>query len=395
MKTSTLVKRADIRQPLNFEPTYQYDSAILASILGQTLNAVYVSESTVGGLPAIGRGIDMVANAVATMMTSAEVILPGGDPAETVPSVLKRPNVIFSAAEYWRMVVGSLMMRGNFVGIKADYDSAGFPRQIVPVHPDAVTMDVTTGVPIYKVHDQLYSFDEIVHLRANTVTGGLWGQGVIERYRSTLEGQLYEQAYGANTYKNGSVPSAVIQLDTPTVDEDTAEAVQTSWISKHGAGERKPAVISNKMNITPIGWSPKDTDWIEGRKLSIAECALMCGLDPSDLSAAVGNTSLTYANLTQRQLSRISDSYAPWMNLIEQGWSDLIPGNSIVRGKAEALLRTSTAERYDLHKSALDAGWLTKDEVRDIEGYGPLPEQPAPPVQLVAPADDEGDTDDE
>lgn len=385
----TTIKRADTRSPVKFEPTYQVDPAVLAAILGQTVNSVYVSEQNIGGLPAIGRGVDMVSNAVATMMSSAQVHKPNGEYLTDIPRVVQRPNVLFGSYEFWKIVTTSLMMRGNFIGILADYDPMGYPRQVVPVHPDAVFLDTSTGVPLYQIHDEFYRYDEVVHVRSNAPIGGLWGQGIVERYRGTLEGQLYEQAHGTNTFKNGSVPSAIITLDTPVVEEDVAEAVQSRWINRHGAGERKPAVIGNKMKVEPIGWSNKDTEWIEGRKLSIAECALMCGLDPSDLSAAVGNTSLTYANLTQRQLSRISDSYAPWMNLVEQAWSDLIPGNNYVRGNAEALLRTSTAERYELHKVALEAGFMEVNEVRDIENLPALEAPAVAPTQTEESEDSE------
>lgn len=366
MSKITTFKRAT--KPVAFEPTYQADNTLLTSLLGQTINPVYVSSESVGGMPAIGRGVDMVSNAVAAMMSGADVQDHEGEHLP-VPSVVGRPNMLYGTYDFWKMVTSSCMMRGNFIGILADYDDMGYARQIVPVHPDAVTMDTTTGIPIYQVHDTFYRYDEVVHIRSNAPTGGLWGLGIVERYRAWLEGALYEQEYGANTFKNGGVPSGVIKLETKKLDKDTAEAVQDSWLSAHGGSVRKPAVIGSMMDFTPIGWSAKDTEWIEGRKLSIAESALVCGLDPSDLSAAVGNTALTYANLTQRTLSRISDSYAPWLYLVEQAWTDLLPYGT-VKGNPEALLRTSTAERYNLHKVAIEAGFMSIEEVRDLENLG-------------------------
>jgi HK97 family phage portal protein len=371
MRKTTTFNRAG---PVPFTPTYQMESTLLASILGQTLNPVYVSETSVGGLPAIGRGIDLVSGAVATMLVGADVYT--SEDVVTRPQIVHRPNVIFGSYEFYKMVTASLMMRGNFVGILADFDELGYARQVIPVHPDAVTMDTSTGLPFYEIHHISYAWDEVIHLRANAPIGGLWGQGIIERYRTNLEGQLYEQQYGTSTYKNGSVPSAIITLDTDKVEETTAEAVQTSWMGKHGSGERKPAVVPRTMKIEPIGFSPKDTEWVQGRQLSIAEAALMCGLDPADLTASVGGTNMTYANLASRQIARITDSYSPWLNVIEQGWSDLLPDGMRVRGNAEALLRTSTQERYELHKTAIEAGWMTPDEVRDIEGLAPVGELP-------------------
>lgn len=47
----------------------------------------------------------------------------------------------------------------------------------------------------------------------------------------------------------------------------------------------------------------------------------------------------------------------------------------------DALLRSDTQTRYQAHKLGIDAGFLTVDEVRAIEGLGALPaghQAPAP-----------------
>ena len=356
-------------KPVPQDDTYarQVDSAVLNQLLGNQPSTVYVSEQSVGGLPAIGRGIDMVSNAVATMLSGAQVYRQVDVPMEA-PPVLKRPNVLYGAHEFWMMVIQSLMYRGNFVGIKADLDEMGYPRQIVPVHIDAVHMDMTSGLPQYQINDEKYGYDDVIHIRANAPVGTLWGMGVVEQYRTNLEGQLYEQQYGSNSFKSGAVPSAVITLDADRVEEETATAVQEGWVAKHGAGERKPAVVPRTMSITPIGFSHKDAEFISGKQLSIAECALMVGIDPADLTASIGGMSMTYANLQSRQIARITDSYSKWMNLTEERWSDLIEGAQEVRGDAEALLRTSTKERVELHGMAIAQGWRTPEEVRAIEG---------------------------
>lgn len=54
----------------------------------------------------------------------------------------------------------------------------------------------------------------------------------------------------------------------------------------------------------------------------------------------------------------------------------------------DALLRPDTKTRYEAHKIALDAGFLTVDEVRELENREPLAEEsvdPDPvPAEIVA-----------
>ena len=174
------------RKPVPIEEAARtVDSNVLAQILGEQQPTVHVSEQTVAGLPAIGRGIEMVSNAVATMMAGANVYDSSGE--IDTPPVLSRPNVLYGTHEFWQMVVQSLMYRGNFVGIKTDYEE-GTARQIVPVPSDAVTLDISSGLPVYEIDSERYSFDDVIHVRANAPVGTLWGRGIVEQYRANLEG---------------------------------------------------------------------------------------------------------------------------------------------------------------------------------------------------------------
>jgi phage portal protein BeeE len=61
----------------------------------------------------------------------------------------------------------------------------------------------------------------------------------------------------------------------------------------------------------------------------------------------------------------------PWASRIEQRLTDLLPRGQYAKFNFDALLRPDTKSRYDAHKVALDAGFLTVDEVREIEDLDP------------------------
>ena len=52
--------------------------------------------------------------------------------------------------------------------------------------------------------------------------------------------------------------------------------------------------------------------------------------------------------------------------------TDLIPRGQYARFTFESMLRADTLTRYQAHKIALDAGFLTVDEVRHIENLPTL-----------------------
>ncbi|HWL44533.1 MAG TPA: phage portal protein [Ilumatobacter sp.] len=339
----------------------------LATFLGAELaqSATTVTDTTVSGLAAVQAAVDLVSHAVASMLVEAEVFNARGELVPT-PTVIARPSSLMPAFEWYTGLVAVTIMRGNGLAVLADFDATGQARQLVPTHPDAVALDVSKGVPEYTINGQGYDFGDVLHVRHGAAWGSLWGRGVIERYRSALQRQLAESEWSRSGFMSGGVPSAVISLDKDVVTNDEAETVQERWIDRHTSGTRKPAVIGKLMKVEPISWTPEDAEYVEARKTSVAEAALMVGLHPADLGASLGG-SLDYTNLTDRQLARLMHSFQPWARSVEEAMSDLLPAGHYVRAKAEALLKVSTKERYEIYTMGKALGLWTDEELREEE----------------------------
>lgn len=362
MKSTSIKRARDNRSPAPLKEHFSTTNTALANLLGYTTSAnVYYTDSSVAGLPALNAGVDKVANSVATMMTHAKTY----DGGSVIPSplVVSRPCPLYGSYEYYQMVVRTVMMKGNFVSLIATRDENGVAEQLVPIHPDAVDLEIEGGLPVYNVDDYSFTWDQVLHIRSHAQVGTLWGVGIVERYRKSLSSALYEQHYAETSYKSGGVPTAVVQIDAAVPTAEQIQAVNDGWITAHGGGTRKPAIVGKNMNITPLSWSPADSEFVESRKLSIAEAALICGLRPEDLGASIGGSGLTYGNRSDDALQRITDSYSPWLNLIEQGWSDLLPANQTVEGNPESLLRMSTRERLEIAGLRIQLGIATAEEI--------------------------------
>lgn len=343
--------------------------------------ALPVTEHTVNGLAGVSAAVGKIANACSMMMVGAEVFAADGRTTIDPPNVVVDPCTGYESFTYWREVFSSGLMRGNWIGIKCDYDLDGFPQQVLPVPRDSVNAYYDdNGYLVYEIAGETYRPDEIVHVKIGlTLPGEPFAIGVIEAHRRNLSGMLDLQGTTNNVWREGAVPSGVVQLAVDDPTDAQVKAVKASWI---GAleGRRTVAVIGQKMTYTPVTWSAQDAQWLESRTFSIAEAALMFGLRPEDLGSSFGaKGALSYGNRTDDALQRITDSYLPVMMPVEQPWSRLVPGRAYVRGNVEALLRSTTRERYELHQVAQDAGIETVDESRAIEGK-PKIEPPAPPA---------------
>lgn len=69
----------------------------------------------------------------------------------------------------------------------------------------------------------------------------------------------------------------------------------------------------------------------------------------------------------------IKFSLMPYLREIEEGVSALLPRGQESRFNVNAFLRPTTKARYEAHAIALDAGFLTANEVRELEGLQPVP----------------------
>lgn len=372
-----LLQRARTRlaRPVALQGQPSTFSDVLYQILGiaRPTTSLPATDANVRGLPAAWAAQNMIGNAVAQMMTTADVVAGDGLTDLPIPPVVDQPDVSLDSFTYWKMVAITAVTRGNFVGIKADVNVDGYPNQVIAVPPDSVTAYYDEdGFVVYEIGGEPYVPDELVHVRCGvTVPGQIMTIGFIEANRRALSGHLDQQGMANSVWKEGAVPSGVVQLDVDNPTVEQATTVKTNWIGNLG-GRRGVAVTGRKQTYTPITWSADDAQFIESRQFSVAEMALMMGLQPSKLDATIGGQALTYGNRQDDNLQTIVEAYTPVMLPVEQAWSRLIPGKAFVRGNPEALLRSTTRERIELTVLAQSAG-------TDLKGR-PLPAKPEPPA---------------
>lgn len=376
-----------LRGPRPRPPVPTYDPALTPITafpwwLTTTDTLPTVTESSTLGLAAAWRALTLIGNSVAGRRLRAVV----DDSVVTpTPSILVRPNAMYTPSEFWFAVVYSLLMRGNVYALKTDFDPAGYPRQLVLVHPDVVTVTTEAGRPWYHVGQAVFDWSQVWHVRWVTVPGQAVGLGVVESHRKGLGLAQASQDFSLNTFQNGSVPSGILKVDRPDLAEGQAVAVKAQWMA--AMDDRAPAVLPRMYDFQPLSWSPEDAELLASRQMSVAEVALMFGLDPTDLGASIGGSSITYANIESREMARQNDTYGPIMTRLEESAFELLPG--IMEARFDRPEHTDAATRADVHDRRLANGSLTMNEVRREQRrpeYGPWADQPfgRPPAEPPA-----------
>jgi len=338
--------------------------------------AQWVSEMQVLGLPSAWRAVNLIANGVASMWPM-KTFDEDGVTETPAPNVCTRPNAMWTCFDFAHMALATALMRGNFVGLLSDFDSFGYPRQVIPLPTQLVVCRYDgSGALEYLFGGKRYTSMDVVHVRAFAMPESPWGIGVVENFRRSLNLALEQQALAADTYARGAVPSGVLTLDRPTLQDGQAEQVKADFVAKHG-GSGEPAVLPKGWTFQPLTWSPEDAQFLQSRQFSVAEMALMFNLDPTDLGAAIGGTSITYQNTEQAEIGRLVNAYDPWVRRFEQAWSDLIPSSNVAKLQPENRLRLDAKTRAEVHQINIASGVETVDEAREADGREPIPETDA------------------
>jgi HK97 family phage portal protein len=315
------------------------------------------------------------------------------------PAFLEQPAPPDPRVVTFSSMALDLIWHGNAIALIAARDRAGWPTAYVPVPAENVqvrrvekwdNVPLPVGTIVYVIGQEMYSSDDVVHVKGPSRPGALRGLGVLECHLNGTLALATEQGRQARSLQTSGVPVGTLTVEDSEeepLDEAEAAKVKAGWLRSQR--DRTIAVLNSRTKFEAISWNPSETQLLEARKFSLHETALIFGLDPSWLG--VSGASMTYSNVEQEAVNLIKFSLGDHLQRFEQTFTLHMPRGTTARANLDAVLRADTLTRYQAHSIALDKGFLTVDEVRALEsrppltpaqraGAGPAP-QPAAPVQ--------------
>lgn len=291
------------------------------------------------------------------------------------PLLLRKPDSDESLTAFLEKTSLSLVLNGNAFW-RVFRDNQGRVVGLRVLNPRDVTIEVDTygTVTGYKVtnYSQTFTKAEVKHLSHLRVPGDPRGRGPIQAAQAELRGALDTQKYAANWYQDSGVPTGILSSDQ-SFNADAAKNLREQWTSSQG-GTRGTAVLGGGWHYTPVYLSPEDAQWLQVRQFDTTSIARLFGIPAGLMLAAVEGSSQTYSNVSQAWTEFSRFTLTRYVTEIEEAFSDLLPRGTEVKANLEALLRADTTTRYAAHAVALGAGFLSVNEVREIEGLPPAPD---------------------
>ena len=286
----------------------------------------------------------------------------------SVPSFISQPTLGISQRQFLYKTATSLALDGNaywYITRKGD----GTPVNIEVLPVGQVTVELLSDGSIRYIYNGT-NIDPVnlQHLKLCDIAGRPTGLGAIQSAKLDIQNAIDIRNYATEFFSDGAVPSGILNTDQH-LNADQAEALKARFVASQQTNT--PAVLSNGLAYQQLTLSPKDLQWLDTRAFSIQDIARIFGVPASFLLATSGD-SQTYANLETVNRAFVTFTLMTYFGVIEDALSSLLSRTVTAKFKLDAFLRGDTLTRYNAYTHALSAGWLTTDEVRELEGLEPL-----------------------
>ena len=370
------------------------DDFWFAPVGGDTASGVRVSPDVSMQLTVVYRCVNLLA------ATMAKLPLKLRDRTSSVPQDMhpvarllgRRPNR-WQTPYQWRAMQGAhVFLRGNGYS-RIVFDGAGMPAELIPMHPDAVDIEETSGGDWrYKWKQKNGSAivllrDEVLHLKGLS-NDGITGMSPIAAQRESIGAAVAAQNYAARVFRNNARPGGGY-LKTPAkfADVEAKRKFRDAWQdSQTGSNAHKTAILEGGMEYVALGMTNSDAQFIETRKYSDTDLCRIFGVPPHKVGVM---DRATYSNMEQQNVEFFEEIHSIAANFEQLIQMQLLTPDEeerlYVQFELKGVLRADSSTRSQFYGAAIKDGWMTRNEVREREDMEPLDglDKPLEPLNMA------------
>jgi HK97 family phage portal protein len=328
------------------------------------------------GLPPFGRGVALLANAVAdTEWHAASWDADSGiwQRRADQPNVLTDTNPLTTEWEYKWAAIEDGILFGNHFAFYGDPDPnfGNWPSFLVPIPADQVWVLANPDNPAFwqwTIGGITYSPADIFHVSFGNRSGEVLGRGVLYQYGEALGGIVAAEQHAGKYFAGGALPPAVLQ--SPTVlTQDQADDLKTRW--REMTSSREPVVLPSGYVLTPVVSNAEQAQLVESRTFNAEQAAMILGI-PSYKLGLPGAT-MTYQNVETADIDFIRDSVTRYASPLAASFTKwLMPRGTDVRFDWTGRMRADQKSTAEVLTALTGADILTDDEARAVLGRPPL-----------------------
>lgn len=288
----------------------------------------------------------------------------------------RRPNLEMTPSRFMLMVVASICLRGNafveklFIGSKLVSLVPLLPQNMVVKRLDNRRLEYTYTEG---GKERVIPEKNLMHIRGFGLDG-VCGMMPMMTGRDVIGAAMAVEESAAKIFENGLQSSGFLSADQALNDEqrERLRGYMQAFTGSRNAG--KIMVLEGGLKYQNVTMNPEAAQMLESRSFSIEEICRWFRVPPF----MVGHTSKQSSwasSLEGMNLQFLTHTLRPLLVNIEQeisrcllnGEEDLFAEFSV-----EGLLRADSAGRAAYYTSALQNGWMSRNDVRRLENMPPI-----------------------
>lgn len=286
------------------------------------------------------------------------------------------PNARMTPLEFWRAMVMWHDLRGNaYARVERD-PASGEAVALWPLPADQVQMIILPDGEMayeYRVGSDVAVFaaDNILHLRG--LGNGTVGLSRLEYMRATVDEAAKAQGAASRMFATGGKPGGVLMVDN-VLSKEQREAIRERFADMASGPMQRLFVLEANMKYERISLTPEDQQLLETRQFSVEEICRWFDVPP----VLVHHSNVTTWGSGIEQIVSGFHKFAirPMLISIEQAVRKrvLTPAQRArmtVEFSFDALLRGDPVARSQFYASGLQNGYMTRNEVRQLENLPP------------------------
>lgn len=332
-------------------------------------------ESEAMAIPPFGRGVALLANAMADTDWYAARWDPDSGIYQRLasqPAVVTDPAPTTTPWHYRWAACEDGILYGNHFALPGEPDSenAYRPRLLVPVPPTQVWLmvDPENGGIWWVLNGQTISETDLFHVPFGNKSGEVLGRGILAQYCEWLGGAVAAEYHAGAYFAGGAMPPAVLQ-SPQQLTQGQADELKAAWNAV--ANTREPVVLPMGYVLTPLVSNAEQNQLVQSRQWNAQAVAMMLGIPPYKLG--LPGTTMTYQNVETADIDFIRDSVTRYASPLAESFTKwLVPRGVVVRFDWANRMRAYQRTTSEVLRTYVDAKILTTDEARASIGRPPL-----------------------
>jgi len=288
-------------------------------------------------------------------------------------------NPYMSAQIAREIMIAHLLLWGNAY---AEIVRNGYGEivELWPITPNRVRPFIEDSQVFYEIQVDsqkvTLAYDKILHI-PGLGFDGLVGYSVVAMARKSFGLSMAMETFGSLYFGQGTHVGRILSHPTKLDDKARANLRESFAGTSEGlAKAHKLMILEEGMKLEKIGVDAEDAQFLQSRTFQISEIARWFNLPPhklKDLSRS------SFSNISQEQISFVTDSILPWLVRIEQNYNmqllsldERFKQKIFTRHNVDGLLRGDPQARAEYYRTMFGIGAMSINMIAEKEGFDPI-----------------------